>query len=126
MTFGRLPMIITIRAVPLPQVIDDEYLEEDGEGSQPTGSLSKLGLLYYSSQLLEILQDVLTILYQDSKDGPQLSRKVQPDFQKTLGQALELNDRLDVFVKDLPEYLAADFPTDIPHVSLQQRVLFCR
>lgn len=98
--------MISTSKIPLPLLIDDEYLSETEEGEQPPDKLSYMGLFVYSIKLLDILEEILSTFYsqQDSlNDSPYVN--FQEKFRQEMHNILRLNSKLDAFVNTLPEYL---------------------
>ena len=62
MTFGRPAMIARSFDVPVPVMVDDDYLGTHEENVQPAGIPSRLGMFVSSCTLLELLGDVLKFL----------------------------------------------------------------
>lgn len=129
MTFGRPTTIPSSHFTRRPALIDDEYLMEDGEGSQPRDEPSRMGLFVFSSDLFQILHDILSKLYiqNPSRLGTE-SWTIEG-----LSDVLGLNLRLDKFRESLPTYLQPEStaqinsPEDVRnHTTLQSRVLECR
>jgi hypothetical protein len=56
-------MISAQTKVPLPQMVDDEILLQEGEGSQPSNIESRMSLFIFSIKLFDILHDVLATVY---------------------------------------------------------------
>ncbi|KAF4420578.1 Transcriptional activator acu-15 [Fusarium acutatum] len=114
--------------VPLPLTIDDEYLLETGEGTQPPDSPCRLGLFIYTIRLLEILDKVLKCFYaQDALEGDEQTEMPL----LALDKMLTLNSKLDIFLDGLPDYLklhggSPDFNTQQENTLLQSRILYCR
>lgn len=132
MTFGRPSMIGRTTDVPIPDLIDDEYLGDRGPGSQPGSINSRLGLFVSSSRLFDLLEEILELFYRDSS-GVVSHRQVQGVTRtaELLTPVLDLNRRLDHFVEGVPDYLQiparpAAVATHEDHVHLQQQVLYCR
>ncbi|KAM5353126.1 hypothetical protein ACJZ2D_016988 [Fusarium nematophilum] len=129
MTFGRPCMIGASYSTPIPSMIDDEHLQENGIGIQPPDVPSRMGLFVSSCRLFEIVADILSSFYaknDDSKlntDGP---------VQEMFADVLDFNRRLDEFSASIPDYLKTSrnsrpIPSDNPgHINLQQQVLYCR
>jgi len=122
MTFGRPTMLQDAGKVPIPMLIDDEFLRDDGEeGHQPTDVPSRLGLFVSSCTLFEHLAEILRTFYTASSEPDDLVEIV-----------LRLNRRLDSFAKSVPDYLQTSevSPLVVSEknncVSLQQQVLYCR
>lgn len=108
--------------VPIPLLIDDEYLRDGSEeGVQPTGVPSRLGLFTSSCKLFEYLGEILEAFYVG---------ELEP--QEMIEKALRFNGRLDEFAKSVPSYLQISQVSRMviseknSCVSLQQQVLYCR
>ncbi|KAH7477397.1 hypothetical protein FOMA001_g10491 [Fusarium oxysporum f. sp. matthiolae] len=118
--------------VPLPITIDDEYLLEIGEGTQPPGSSCRLGLFVYTIRLLEILDEVLKSFY--AQDAQEQVMDIDNQKKKPLldlDEMLRLNSQLDVFLDGLPDYLtlqgtSTDSDVQQDNILLQPRILYCR
>lgn len=134
MTFGRPVMISNPVNVPVPLLIDDEYLRNDGEeGVQPADVPSRLGLFVSSCGLFEILAEILKCFYGEqveahSTDG----HESETQGTDIITDVLALNRRLDKFAVSVPEYLQMskisqrEIPDSDSCVNLQQQVLYCR
>ncbi|KAG5790027.1 hypothetical protein H9Q69_010921 [Fusarium xylarioides] len=114
--------------VPLPLTIDDEYLLETGEGTQPPGSPCRLGLFVYTIRLLEILDEVLKCFY--TQDAQESDEQTEMPLL-ALDKMLTLNSKLDIFLDGLPDYLklyggSPDLDTQQGNTLLQPRILYCR
>ena len=124
-------MIKTPTDVPLPSMIDDEYLSTSTECQQPLGKPSHLGAFVYSCKLFELLGQVLDFL-----SSPLLQSTSQAKAVSQIGDVLfqvrELNRKLDTFSESVPQYLRKSDKTSLHttahdnHTHLQQRVLHCR
>ncbi|KAK4493879.1 hypothetical protein PRZ48_015064 [Zasmidium cellare] len=132
MTFGRPSMIGRNTDVPIPDLIDDEYLGDRSIGSQPETTHSRLGLFVSSCRLFDLLEEVLELFYRDSS-GVVSHRQIQGVTRtaELLTPVLDLNRRLDEFVEGVPDYLQvparpALAATHDDHIHLQQQVLYCR
>jgi hypothetical protein len=119
--------------VPVPLLVDDEYLSIQGEGTQPLDVPSRLGLFVSSCKLFEILHEILLNFY--AKDsGTRNSKHLDPDAyaREIIGDVLSYNRRLDMFRDSIPEYLRTVRTSHITIseknscVNLQQQVLYCR
>jgi hypothetical protein len=132
MTFGR-PTMISAGSwdTPAPAMIDDEYLRVDGEGTQPSRSHSIMCLFAYSTQLFEIMDEILSSFYiQDS------TRKNRQKDKNTDGQwsiddltnILIINTKLDQFASTLPQFLKVEDQQSVSqtHATLQAKVLQSR
>jgi hypothetical protein len=126
MTFGRPTMLSTSWDVPVPALIDDEYLNNATEGFQPAGKPSVMGLFISSCNLFELLEEIL-------KSFPDLSKQeTASEMAKAfIAPVLQYNRRLDKFIDSVPEYLKLTEYGDgmkfsNNSVTLQQQVLYCR
>ncbi|KAH6984056.1 fungal-specific transcription factor domain-containing protein [Ilyonectria destructans] len=131
-TFGRPAMLSNSSSVPLPLMVDDEYLLEDGEGTQPVTSQCRIGSFVYTVQLLDILKEVLHSFYaEDGETQAPTTGKHEQRPMPDLHEMLRLNSKLDRFPEDLPTNLRMQ---NVPWNSealtgnplLQARVLYCR
>ncbi|KAJ6038242.1 fungal-specific transcription factor domain-containing protein [Penicillium canescens] len=117
-TFGRPAMLTHSSLVPLPLMVDDEYLLENGEGTQPVASKCRIGVFIHSIHLLDILNEVLSSFYpgnggaQVSTTGNHLERST-PDMH----EMLRLNLKLDQFFESLPRELRLQAPSENSGVS---------
>ncbi|KAL2067531.1 hypothetical protein VTL71DRAFT_1956 [Oculimacula yallundae] len=108
-TFGRPATLTGSRKVILPQVIDDEFLQCVGEGSQPPGLPSYTEGFVYSLGLFEILADVLAVDYtssrsQDDHDSGSQTNQGR-NCEHILTNTISLNSRLDDLVERIPNHL---------------------
>ena len=133
MTFGRPTMLSKSRNVPVPSLIDDEYLCVQGEGFQPPDVPSRLGLFVSSCKLFEILHEILSDFYaEDSGIGLPKQLESKPHAREIVVDILKFNRRLDEFIDSIPEYLRATGSSHVvvseknSCVNLQQQVLYCR
>lgn len=123
-------MITRSWGTPLPLMIDDEFLQAEGEGHQPIDIPSRLGLFVFSSKLYEILDKILVTFY--TPEPPTLV-STDDSMQKLLGNMLTFNRQLDVFRKSIPDYLRLPAKDESPgphmhtlYVQIQARILHCR
>ncbi|KAH6983963.1 fungal-specific transcription factor domain-containing protein [Ilyonectria destructans] len=131
-TFGRPAMLSNSSSVPLPLIVDDEYLLEDGEGTQPVTSQCRIGSFVYTVQLLELLNEVLHSFYaEDGETQVPTTGNHEERPMPDLHEMLRLNSKLDRFLEDLPTNLRlqnvsgnSEAPTG--NQLLQARVLYCR
>ena len=119
--------------VPVPLLIDDEYLSLHGEGGQPPNVPSRLGLFVSSCHLFEILHEILSNFYaEDTGAAASKSSDSDPHAGDILADVLKYNRLLDKFHESIPEYLRATTSSYIAVseknscVNLQQQVLYCR
>lgn len=129
MTFGRPLMVRDSYNTRIPSLIDDEYLQETGIGTQPTNIPSRMGLFVSSCKLFEILSDILSSFYVGKDD---LDSKNDARMQELATDVLNFNRRLDQFSASIPGYLKTTqrpwvfkSPTE-GYINLQQQVLYCR
>ncbi|KAK1239806.1 hypothetical protein MKX08_007248 [Trichoderma sp. CBMAI-0020] len=129
MTFGRPTMVNRSYSTPMPSLIDDEYLRTDGDGIQPDGTNSRMGLFVYSCKLFEILDDILSTFYSVSASVDSVS---ESRLQDMVSEVLSFNRRLDNFITSLPDYLKTAQSSQVfmternSWKNLQQQVLYCR
>lgn len=132
MTFGRPTTVHGPNIVPLPLLIDDEYLQVDGVGTQPPDKPSYLGLFVNSCLLIDILRDVLHFVTTCEPDAEKMSDETgMTPSSRMVARVLELNRRLDQFSKALPNYLRlSELETETlqcdNEVGFQKKVLYCR
>lgn len=131
MTFGRPTMVHEPNTIPVPENVDDEYLQIEGEGSQPPDEPSRLGLFVHSCSLLEILGDVLhfvTNCEPAADRATAANAKIPRD--NLVGRVLEINGRLDDFSETLPAHLKINEPGSDPsytdQIRRQRQILRCR
>ncbi|RMJ13281.1 hypothetical protein BHE90_006667 [Fusarium euwallaceae] len=133
MTFGRPAMISTSWHVPLPSLIDDEYLAADGQGEQPQDKPSRMGLLIWSSKLFLILDEILLSFY-----APHPQKSVDTisendlNVQQIISDVMVLNRRIEEFFDSIPEYLRLEPGSEFTpeqqelSVTIQKQILNCR
>ncbi|UNI24980.1 hypothetical protein JDV02_010693 [Purpureocillium takamizusanense] len=104
MTFGRPSMIAswlpeTVQ-VPVPSMIDDEYLDSRAESSaiRPDGEPSVVAFFVKTIELYDIINDIILELYQSSTD--MASKETHH-----LVAVLQFDDRLLKWEQSLPEHL---------------------
>ena len=124
MTFGRPVMIGESYNTQIPSMIDDEYLQEIGVGTQPPDVSSRMGLFVSSCSLFEILADILSSFYAGKDDHKFKSRT---GIHKMAADVLDFNRRLDEFSASIPSYLKTSqtsrfaFSDKHGHINLQQQ-----
>jgi hypothetical protein len=113
-------------------MIDDDFLQIEAEGHQPSNLPSRMGLFVYSSILYDILDKILITFYtpETATESP-APTSADDTVQKLLSNILTYNRQLDGFQKSIPEYLRLPAREDQPHmnashVQLQARILNCR
>lgn len=126
LSFDRPRALSKDTSVPLPQLIDDEYLSKTDEGHQPHNIPSRLTFFIYAIKLLNIRE----------KSRVVETQKVKTDRAaysgQELGATLDLISDLDHFVATLPTYLQVDHghalleSVDETCFQLQARVLKAR
>lgn len=124
-------MISTTWKVPFPSLIDDEYLSTQGEGEQPHGIPSRLGLCVWSSKLFLVLDDVLLRLYSPNQNSIHVIADGEFNLQETVSDVIALSRSLDEFFESIPAYLCIPCDPDSSNqragsVAIQQQVLYCR
>lgn len=82
--------------MPLPEKIDDEYLQDKGIGSQPVGVPSIVESFIVTTDIFEVIQDVVKTDYSSISCGLRLSE---------LTEILRLNEKLDYIENSLPSHL---------------------
>ncbi|KAL6360874.1 hypothetical protein LRP88_06582 [Fusarium phalaenopsidis] len=127
-TFGRPTMISTKSKVPMPLMIDDEYLLEDGEGRQPSHLNPQLASFVYSNKLFDILHGILVSFYEKKNT---VFRRLDTQFWSCdqLNTVLELNMALNEFRDSLPGYLSVPPQMEAPRnprIELGAKILYSR
>ncbi|PQE17568.1 C6 transcription factor protein [Rutstroemia sp. NJR-2017a BBW] len=132
MTFGR-PTMISAGSwdTPAPAMIDDEYLRVDGEGTQPSRSHSRMCLFAYSTQLFEIMDEILSSFYIQDSTRKHKQKDKDSDGQwsiNDLTNILIINTKLDRFENTLPQFLKVEDQQSASqtHATLQAKVLQSR
>ena len=133
MTFGRPTMLSRSCSVPIPLLIDDEYLSDQKEGNQPPDIPSRLGLFVSSCKLFEILHEILVSFYAEDA-GTSTSKQTDSNTvaQAMIADVLRHNRSLAMFEDSIPDYLRTTGSSYIiiseesRCVNLQQQVLYCR
>ncbi len=109
--------------VPLPLAIDDEYLSTTVEGCQPDRVPSRLTLVLSSMKLLEVLDDMRTMIMatkmKTAQAGPSSKEPTAPD----PSEVLRINSLVDDILNDMPEHLRAD--ADYSSMRLSQEDIAC-
>lgn len=112
----------------MPQMIDDEYLLEDGEGSQPSHVNPQLGSFVYSNKLFDILNDILVSFY-DKKNTLFIRSEMHSWPCKELDAVLRFNMALDGFQDSLPSYLTIpqkSESTEDSKIDIGAKILYSR
>jgi Fungal specific transcription factor domain len=133
MTFGRPTMLSNSWSVPIPLLIDDEYLSVQEEGNQPPNVPSRLGLFVSSCKLFEILHEILISFYAgDPGTGDFKQTESNTVARDMIADVLRYNRSLAMFKDSIPDYLRTTGSSHIiiseqnSCVNLQQQVLYCR
>ena len=133
MTFGRPTMISRTTNVPVPSLIDDEYLSVEGTGKQPAHIPSRMGLFIFSCSLFEILDMVMSKFYTGSSDTKPASQiESENRMENMISDVMSIIRRLDDFQGTLPTYLQVTGTSQAPvpvingYIQLQQQILYCR
>lgn len=102
-------MIASQTGVPLPQLIDDEFLLVDGEGRQPAGMTSYLELFVASVKLFDVIGDVVATCY-EQKQSPEDARVGSQWWRLYhLNDILKLDNTLNDFWAALPAHLRTSY-----------------
>ncbi|KAF4452143.1 hypothetical protein F53441_4981 [Fusarium austroafricanum] len=94
--FGWNSVIMYDNTCPLPQIIDDEYLQEEGEGIQPMNQPSLLDALIVSIKVFNIIAEAREVNVTSFAEEMQMSE---------LTRILQLNEKLNKIEADLPTHL---------------------
>ncbi|KAI0436893.1 putative transcriptional regulatory protein [Xylaria telfairii] len=108
--FGLKTMIETDCAVPFPANIDDEYLKEQGIGTQPTGTPSVIEAFLVTINIFQVLEDARKLKYRSAEQEIDLHE---------LTQVLQLNGQIDTIEGRLPPHLKAGI-VEIPSTPRDQ------
>lgn len=134
MTFGRPAMIskTLADAVPLPAMIDPEYLPEDAStpGVQPAGRPAMMAFFVNSLTLYKIINDILLELYMnddqdDTKDENGLPL-YKPYESLDLAAILKLDRALMAWGRNLPSYLKLSSPDSNINGMVYRQAIVCR
>ncbi len=98
-------MVSARSTIPLPQMIDDEYLQRDGDGHQPTNQHSQIGGFIYSRKLFNILDDILSAFYVEKNAMFFQADTSDKAPYRELDTVMRLNSALNDFQDQLPRYL---------------------
>ncbi|KAF4629417.1 hypothetical protein G7Y89_g8733 [Cudoniella acicularis] len=126
LSFDRPRALSKDTAVPLPELIDDEYLSETNEGQQPQNVPSCLAFFAYAMKLLDIRAKFLI----DETQYLNIGRRKYSG--QKLGATLDLISDLDRFLEALPPHLRTDHTFAFPEsgnetcFKLQARILKAR
>jgi hypothetical protein len=126
LSFGRPLALSKDTSVPLPELIDDEYLSETSEGEQPASIPSRLAFFVYAIKLIDFKEKSRIIETQCPNIGKNGFSGQQ------LGAILDLISDLDRFSEALPAYLRGDHELLFPEsgnetcFKLQARALKAR
>ncbi|KAI1742768.1 putative transcriptional regulatory protein [Xylaria scruposa] len=96
--FGLKTMVEVDCAVPLPANIDDEYLKEEGIGSQPIGTPSIIEACLVTINIFQVIEDTRKLKTRFSDQDVDLH---------DLTQVLQLNGQIDKIEGSLPSHLKA-------------------
>lgn len=102
-------MIASQTGVPLPQLIDDEFLLVDGEGRQPAGMTSYLELFVASVKLFDVIGDVVATCYGQKQSPEDASVGSQWWRLHRLDDILKLDNTLNDFWAALPAHLRTPY-----------------
>lgn len=134
MTFGRPMMVGPDLTVPLPSMVDDEFLDGPATYFETPNTLPQMSLFVCSCRLFEILHDILSVFYVKeigtSKQGPLLLTSTEVD--DCIINVLKFNKRIDLLEAEVPHQLkglgAGRTTLEARHsaIYLQQQVYYCR
>lgn len=127
-TFGRPTMILARSQIPPPQLLDDEFLLEDGEGHQPAHMSPQLGSFVYSNKLFDILDSILVTFYVNKKHQSPFADKPSMSCNE-LSDVVRFNMELDKFSDSIPDWLAVNHPQGPPRdpkIELGAKILYSR
>ncbi|KAJ3539946.1 hypothetical protein NM208_g5279 [Fusarium decemcellulare] len=130
-TFGRPTMISNYSEVSKPLMIDDEFLLEDGEGTQPSHLTPRMGSFVYSLKLFDILNEILATFYARKNTFFQGHDTASWDCQE-LDVVLRFNMQLNKFWESVPDYLAVSQgseesnTTDSARIAPGAKILYSR
>lgn len=109
MMLGR-PTMTRPSAVPLPEAIDDEYIQPGLQScKQPENVVSKVEFYVQTLKLYHILRDVLSEVYEPGMDDEDRDLAQNKRFESSRAQVLiDLDSELLQFQLKLPEALRWD------------------
>ncbi|RDW63567.1 hypothetical protein BP6252_11112 [Coleophoma cylindrospora] len=133
-TFGRPKLLSKPGIGDAPEAIDDEFLQQEGEGQQPCGLPARMACTAYSYGLFDILDDVLSTFYSQnsSVDSNACPNDLRRTSLQSLFDVLTMNSRLDDLVNGIPSHLKMETDLGIYEerlrkcFELQRGVLYCR
>lgn len=114
--------------VPLPAIIDDEYMLEDGEGVQPPDIPSRMALFVHSATLFTVLEEVFTTFYH-SQGGTVNHDSTDFESSEALSNVLRIEAMLKQWKDELPDFCKPGSPMSHPtepwydRMSLQSVIL---
>jgi hypothetical protein len=94
--FGLDAVVTHETACPLPQMIDDEYLSEEDDGSQPEGRPSLMEALAATVKIFALITEAREA---------NIASFTRPLQMSELTKVLQLNDSLSKIEMDLPDHL---------------------
>lgn len=124
-------MILDSSSVPKPEIINDEYLSENGQGIQPRYAYPQMGCFVYSCDLFDILHHILVEFYVYKLSTPH-SQNTHSWLGEEMHIIMGFHKQLNKFQETPPAFLATsdrymDSPyTDEPGVALGSRILHSR
>lgn len=133
MTFGRPAMISKLLSdeVPLPAMIDDEYLgrEANGADKQPEDRPPMMAFFVKSLHLYTIINDILLALYMGHNDGAQ-KHNHNPLFQLTestdIARVFQLDQALMTWGQTLPLHLRISSIESSGNSMVFRQAVVCR
>ncbi|KAH8660825.1 fungal-specific transcription factor domain-containing protein [Tricladium varicosporioides] len=133
-TFGKPGLLSRNWCVKIPDPIDDEFLQETGEGCQKPQVSSKMEFFVCSIKLFHILDEILSVFYSQSSDTRAKPAQIGTDIatDELPFSTFALNSKLDAFLTNLPRHLRLENYTKNPQEGLercfvlQAKTLYCR
>ncbi|KAL6696859.1 fungal-specific transcription factor domain-containing protein [Trichoderma pleuroticola] len=102
-TFGWQMNITVPNLVSTPQAIDDEYLQEEGEGSQPVDKPSRLDFFRYYRHMCDVPRDIAANIHLLGQNlGGQRSNSLLTQY---ISEIPKYCHQLDEFLGNLPSHL---------------------
>jgi hypothetical protein len=132
MTFGRPAMISKSLsdAVPLPAMIDDEYLsrQADTVDTQPEGRPSMTAFYVSTLHLYAIINDILLALYMghDEKQKNKNSSLFHQAESNDVARVFELDQALMNWGQTLPLHLRLSSPESSQNNMIYRQAVVCR
>lgn len=125
---GRPPTIHDTPAIRagLPLAVDDEYLDEQSEYSQPASIPSKLEFFNQIVAQCRLLEKVLDMLYTGGNAAGEAKLRMKTDLPKLLALSIQLDGELGTWQDCLPQHLRPGSSALEWHFERQRNVLLMR